>query len=113
MAFYGVNDIKKLVTMEIIRFIMQNQDYVLNNTSYGSDLSYEVGCERSDGKKEMLCGLKGLARWEGDQLIDNDKFIMVYQEYKNLKEYKKALYMDYKAYYADSIYENMLYLLGA
>lgn len=34
-------------------------------------------------------------------------------EYKSLKEYKKALYMDYKAYYADSIYENMLYLLGA
>lgn len=67
---------------------MQNQDYVLNNTSYGSDLSYEVGCERLDGKKEMLCGLKGLARWEGNELIDNDKFVIVYQEYGNDKEYQ-------------------------
>lgn len=39
--------------------------------------------------------------------------LLAIRDYSNLKEYKKALFMDYKAYYADSIYENMLYLLGA
>lgn len=43
-------------------------------------------------------------------LID---FLCNIMEYKTLKEYKKALFMDYKACYAESWYENMLYLLGA
>lgn len=38
--------------------------------------------------------------------------LLAIRDYSNLKEYKKSLFMDYKAYYADSIYENMLYLLG-
>ena len=87
-CFRTPKDIQKLVTMEMIRFIIENPDFILNNTSYGSDLSYVACCESLDGKQAMLCGLKRLARWEGDQLIDVDKCVLVFQTYGDEKAYK-------------------------
>lgn len=81
MAFYGVNDIKKLVTTEVIKFIMKNQDYVLNNTSYGTDLSYEACCESLVSKDVVACGLKRLTTYDENFYENKDKYALVYQVY--------------------------------
>lgn len=83
--YYSKKDIKKLVTKMVIRFLVGHPDYVLNNTSYGSSLRYEVGCESLDGKKVIMFGLQ--------ELEDINKYALVSKEYdSNEKDYKIISY---------------------
>lgn len=84
--YYSENDIKKLVTKMAIRFLVAHQDYILNNTSYGSSLRYKVGCESLDGKKVRMFGLQ--------ELEDINKYALVSKKYGSKdNDYKIISYL--------------------
>lgn len=89
--YYTQQEMKRIITLEAVKIISQNQDALLTNSSYGTDFYEVVGVETYNELTRWFVGLERVGDW------DSSKYsLVVVKRYKHETIEKQEIMTVYK-----------------